>query len=345
MTRRLFLKRAGQASGVLVFLPATNAIASADRHRHHRRNVRKKHRDPAGYFEHTILAMGTTARVGIYAENEKESDRIINMAFDELKRLEALFTIFNASSEISKLNAAAGGALMPCSVDTYSILSSSKNYSAMTNGAFDATVEPLMELWGFRNPSKELQSLPTQDQIDSTLQFVGSNQMELGETGGSVRLKKAGAKLDLGSIAMGYSIDRMVEILRSEGIEHGFINISGDMYALGTPKGLHHGENGWAVAIPDPRDTSKIIHWTNITDQALSTAGNYESFVVYQASKFGHIMNPHEGRSASGRLSATVIAPHAIDTDALSTASFVTGQRYGETKLILVDGNGTLREI
>ncbi len=337
MTRRIFLKRAGQATGVFVFLPAASAIG---RHHHHPKH--KHHRDPAGYFEHTILAMGTTARLGVYAESEEAADQIINRAFDELKRLEALFTIFDASSEISKLSAAAGGAPLPCSTDTYSILSSAKNYSQMTDGAFDATVEPLMELWGFRNPAKELRALPTPEEIQAALRFVGPQQIELGPapSAPTVRLTTAGAKLDLGSIAMGYSIDRMVEILKEEGVEHAFIDISGDMYAMGTPKGLRHGDNGWAVAIPDPNDTRKIIHWEHLTDQALSTAGNYESYVVYRAQKFGHIMDPHEGRSANRMLSATVVAPRALDTDVLSTASFVTGKKYGDTKLVLMDRGG-----
>ncbi|HET6401212.1 MAG TPA: FAD:protein FMN transferase [Candidatus Kapabacteria bacterium] len=345
-TRRLFLKRAGQMSGVFVLLPVAKAIGkatSATRHHHH--HVRHRHHhDPAGYFEHTILAMGTTARIGVYASSEEEANHVITAAFAELKRLEALFTVFDASSEISKLNTSAGGPLQPCSTDTYSILQSAKNYSGMTGAAFDATVEPLMELWGFRSPSKELKALPTKEEIATALRWVGSEHIEIGPVSNapSARLNVPGAKLDLGSIAMGYAIDRMVSILRAEGIEHAFIDISGDMYAMGTPKGLRHGNNGWAVAIPDPRDSSRMIHWTAIMDQALSTAGNYESFVVYQAQKFGHIMDPREGRSANRTLSATVIAKTGTDADALSTASFVTGERYGETKLILVDHEGKI---
>ena len=337
-------------SGGFVLLPVAKAIgraASATRYHHHPVRHRHHHHDPAGYFEHTILAMGTTARVGVYASSEEEANHVITAAFAELKRLEAIFTVFDASSEISKLSANAGGSPQPCSTDAYSILESAKNYSGMTGGAFDATVGPLMELWGFRSASKELKALPTKEEIAAALRLVGSEHIELGPapSAPAVRLDVPGAKLDLGSIAMGYAIDRMVEILRAKKIEHAFIDLSGDMYAMGTPKGLHHGNNGWAVAIPDPRNTGKMIHWTAITDQALSTAGNYESFVVYQARKFGHIMNPKDGRSANRMLSATVIANTGIDADALSTASFVTGERYGDSKLILVDREGSVSTI
>ncbi len=343
MTRRLFLKRAGQATGVFVFLPVAKSIgkaANASRYHHYGH----RYYGHGGYFEHTIVAMGTTARVGVYAGSEEEANHVINAALDELKRLESLFTIFDAASEISKLNANAGGLLRPCSADTYSILQAAKNYSTMTDGAFDATVEPLMELWGFRSQIKELKLLPTKEEIEAALRLVGSEHIELGpsQDTATVRLNVPGAKLDLGSIAMGYALDKMAAIIKAHKIEHAFLDISGDMYAMGIPKGLRHGNGGWAVAIPDPRNTRKMIHWTTISNEALSTAGNYESFVVYQARKFGHIMNPREGRSANQMLSATVIAPHAIDTDVLSTASFVTGKRYAETKVILVDREGSV---
>jgi FAD:protein FMN transferase len=131
----------------------------------------------------------------------------------------------------------------------------------------------------------------------------------------------------------------MIANLRSNGIENAFIDISGDMFALGTPEN----KRGWDVAIPDPNDTSKIIYKTQIRDEALATSGNYMSFVTYQAQKFGHIMDPRVGRSADSMLSATVIAKTGLDADALSTASFVSGERYADTKLVFVGIDGKLR--
>jgi FAD:protein FMN transferase len=194
-----------------------------------------------------------------------------------------------------------------------------------------------MQLWGFRNESNELSRLPSNDDIATTLKVVGCEQIEL--TSETARLRTAGAKIDLGGIAVGFALDRMAQKLKAHGIEHAFIDISGDMLALGTPEG----KGGWEVAIPDPNDTRKIIYKTQISNEALATSGNYMSFVTYQAQKFGHIMDAREGRSAHRVLSATVIAKTGMEADALSTASFVTADKYEDTKLVLVGIDGKLR--
>ena len=171
LTRRLFLKRAGQACGIVVFLPVAKSIGTIARGAAH----------PAHdeYYEHTILAMGTTARVGVYARSEEEANHAITAAFEELKRLETLFTVFNPSSEISKLNASAGSDFQTCSRDTIDILKAAKYYSILTDGVFDATIEPIMQLWGFRNDSNVLTRLPTNAEIEAALRFVGSEQLEI----------------------------------------------------------------------------------------------------------------------------------------------------------------------
>ena len=327
MTRHLFLKRASQACGVLVFLPAAKSIGKTGL------------TNREGYYEHTILAMGTTARLGIYARNETQANEIITSAFSELKRIESLLTIFDATSEISQLNAHGGDNLVAVSSDTLAILKASITYSQLTHGAFDITVEPLMRLWGFRNASNVLPKLPAQQEVNSVLSAIGYNQIEITQDN-LVRLRSREAKLDLGGIAVGYALDKMAGILRTANIENAFIDISGDMFALGTP----HRKKAWEVAIPDPQNTSKLIYKTSISNEALATSGNYMSYVIYQATRYGHIMDPHEGRPAHQILSSTVIAGTGLDADALSTASFVTGERYGNTRLVLVNRDGTCRE-
>ncbi|HWF43886.1 MAG TPA: FAD:protein FMN transferase [Candidatus Kapabacteria bacterium] len=327
-TRRLFLKRASQACGVLVFLPAAKSIGKI--------GLANKE----GYYEHTILAMGTTARLGVYAKNEAQANEVITAAFSELKRIESLLTIFDTKSEISQLNEHTGSNAIAVSSDTLAILRTSAHYSQLTQGAFDITIEPLMRLWGFRNVSNVLSRLPLQGEVNSALNVVGYNQVEISEQN-LVRLKSAGAKLDLGGIAVGFALDKMTSVLRNAGIENAFLDISGDMFALGTPPR----KKGWDIAIPDPHETSRLIYTTTISDEALATSGNYMSYVIYQAQKFGHIMDPHEGRSAHRLLSSTVIAKTGLDADALSTASFVTGKRYGESKLVRVDLQGLVQTL
>jgi thiamine biosynthesis lipoprotein len=292
------------------------------------------------YYEHTIVAMGTTARLGVYAKSESGAHEVITRAFGELKRVEQLFSIYEPTSEVSAINRSAGLGPVTVSADTFGILTASVEYAHLTRRAFDITVEPVMELWGFRSRTNALAQLPTVQQINAALQYVGYDQLELDSAHSQVRLRSRGARIDLGGVAVGYALDRMVEIVRAAGIERAFLDISGDMYALGAPDG----KEGWEVGIPNPQSPDKIIHRTHIKNEALATSGNYMSYVVYNAVKYGHIMDPHEGRSACRMISSTVIAPTGIDADALSTASFVSGKRYKESRLLLVTPQGTVEE-
>jgi len=324
MTRRLFLKRASQAVGVVVFLPAAKSIGQIASH-------------GEGYYEHTVLAMGTTARIGVYARSEEEANSVITEAFTELKRLESLFTIFDPKSEISQLNISAGKNAVACSIETITILQAAKDYSRLTDSAFDVTVESLMRLWGFRAETNALTRIPSDEEIREVLQIVGSDQITIANN--EAQLRSIDAKVDLGGIAVGFALDKIADILRRRGVENAFIDISGDMLALGHPKG----KQGWDVGIPDPNDPAKLFHHTAISNEALATSGDYMSYVTYQSHKYGHIIDPTVGRPAHQLLSSTVIAKTGTDADALSTASFVAGKQFGDTKLIAVDRNGHVK--
>jgi len=329
LTRRLFLKRASSALGVVAFLPAIGKAA-----------VRRKPYT-AAYYEHTIVAMGATARVGVYADSEQLADTAINAAFAELTRLEKIFSVFDPASELSKLNQFAGNGMMPVSHDLFSIIRSAVEYSARSQGAFDITVEPLMRLWGFRDDPQARITAPTAEEIHSALQFVGTHHIALNASTNGVALESAGCKLDLGGIAVGYALDRMREIMLSHSIATAFIDISGDILAMGAPV---DNEAGWQVAIPNPDLSGELIYRTTLRDTALATSGNYMNFVVYHAQKYGHIMSPTEGASAHAVQSSTAMTSTGIEADALSTASFVLGEAIGNDRFVFVSNQGVVRE-
>lgn len=322
-SRRVFLRRSALALGVIALLPE---ITSA-----------KKNNRP-NYFEHTILAMGTTARIGVYAYSESEANSAITKAFTHIKRLEQSMSVFNSTSEISKINSAQGDEV-GVSDDMMNVLLYAKESSTGTSGAFDITVEPLMQLWGFRE--KRL-SAPSQKQLNDILPHIGSELVELDEIKKTVRLLSPKTKLDLGGIAVGYALDVISDSLNNDGITSAFIDIGGDVFALGAPPD----ERGWVVEIPDPRNTARIIHTETLCNQALATSGNYLSFVVYEAKRYGHILSPSNGLSADRILSSTVIASRGIDVDALSTASFVLGEKIesSNAQFVLIDASGIVHK-
>ena len=142
-----------------------------------------------------------------------------------------------------------------------------------------------------------------------------------------VNLTSASTKVDLGGIAVGFAIDRAITILKNYGIESALVNHSGDIYALGSPPD----EDAWDVGIVDPLNPENVITSVRICNQALSTSGNYENFVEAEGKTIGHLLDPISGRTASKILSSTVIAPGAIEADALSTGFFVLGIEKSKT--------------
>lgn len=331
LTRRVFLKRAGAAFGVFAFLPALTTAAS------------DRKRLTTHYYEHTILAMGTTARLGLYARDERTANAIITKAFTELKRLESLFTIFDSTSEISRINTASGEQAVEIGIDTLALLQLAKEYSHATHGAFDCTVGPLMKLWGFRNEN-QLDHFPTEQELHTALALTGSEKIILDPARSTAALSQRGMSIDLGGIAVGYALDRMKAILQQEGITQAFLDISGDIIAIGHPQ---QDTRGWEIGIPDPADTAKIIYSLHLKDRALATSGNYMNYVVYQAKHYGHIMDLTNGYPVARMLSSTAIGSRGIEVDALSTASFVSGKKevdtkYQGTEFILVHSDHSL---
>ena len=158
---------------------------------------------------------------------------------------------------------------------------------------------------------------------------IGMDKVTINRRSSTVALEHPKTRLDFSGIAVGYAIDGAVNILKAHGIVSALINHSGDIYALGAPLA----EDSWTMGITDPMHSEEIITTVQIKNQALSTSGNYQNFLIEDGHIVGHILDPRTARPASTLLSSTVIADNAIEADALSTGSFVLGGR--ESKAIL----------
>ncbi|MEX1139941.1 MAG: FAD:protein FMN transferase [Bacteroidota bacterium] len=300
----MFLNRSAQAGLGLMLVQALPAWAfSGLRHR-------------KAYRERSFYTMGSVATVCAYGESTAHIDDAINKVIVEFGRLDALLSVFNSSSQISKLNSAAGSGPMRVSREVCDILELSKEFNGKTAGVFDVTVEPLMSLWGFRG--RERQSIPTDREISSALEAVGIHHLFVHPKEREVLLDHHGSSVDLGGVAVGYAVDRAVKILCASGIESAFINHAGDAYALGAPDE----QPGWIAGIPHPEEPERMVHEVILADQAISTSANNERFVTLDDRRFGHLMDVQSGRPGALVASLTVMAPSAIQADALSTAAF-----------------------
>lgn len=260
-----------------------------------------------------FFAMDTLMSVKLWGGDATTSD-----VSAEINRLEALLSATRETSVLSQLNAAGSAEL---SGDTASLLAQALALSARTGGAFDPTVYPLVEAWGF--PSKDYR-VPKQSELDSLLSCVGTEHVHF--DGSSVRLDK-GTRLDLGGIAKGYAAQSCAELLKEKGVEAALLTLGGNVQTVGSkPDG-----SAWVVGIADPSDPSKAIAVLTFEgSKALVTSGAYQRYFEENGVIYHHILDPQTGLSAeSGLLSVTVLAEDGTLADGLSTALFVMGLEEG----------------
>lgn len=261
----------------------------------------------------TRLAMGTFVSMTIYHSSKHAAEEAMALAYDEIDRLTNLMNRFDEKTAIGQLNNE--GVLKNISPDIIPVIHAAFRYYHLTDGAFDISVKPLMDLYEKRLLGNK-KTYPTQKEIKETLNLIGLDKVEL--TGTTLRFKRPGMGITLDGIAKGYIVDRASELLCSLNIDNHLINAGGDVRATGTKQD----KQPWKVAIQDPRkqkDYRDIIHLTN---SSIATSGNYENFFDKEK-MFHHIIDPRTGFSPQLCSSVSVIAHSAMDADALSTSVFV----------------------
>ncbi len=206
-----------------------------------------------------------------------------------------------------------------------------------SDGCFDITVAPLSRLWGFLSKSYVV---PTQGQIQSTLERIGMEKIE--EEDG-ILILLPGMKLDWGAIAKGFAIDLASQSLIERGISRGFINAGGDLYCWGK----NPDSQDWNIGIKHPRQ-SGFLGVISISEQGAATTGDYQRYFTKESVRYHHVFDPQTGYPAQGKQSVTVCGPETLLCDALSTALFVSSQpekiieKYPDYGAIIVDSQGNL---
>ncbi|MDH7494473.1 MAG: FAD:protein FMN transferase [Bacillota bacterium] len=271
----------------------------------------------------TGFALGTLVQVRAYASGEG-AGKAVDEAFHRIEEIEALMSANIASSDVAELNRNAGG--LPSSVagDTLYVVKRAKEYADLSNGKFDVAIGPLVQLWGIGTKHAKV---PSPEDIAVAKQLVHHGEVEVDESGGTVRLPKAGMALDLGAIAKGYAADEAAEVLTERGVESAFIDLGGNILVVGSrPDG-----SPWRVGIQDPwKERGATFAVLSVRDTAVVSSGTYERFFEQHGRRYHHIIDPDTGYPAeTGVVSATIVARRAVDADALSTAVFLLGPSDG----------------
>ncbi len=267
-------------------------------------------------YQKTFIISGTYLTVTSY---EKQA---ISVAYDEFKRLDKIFNIYDPSSEVSCLNKSYNEPLLVSS-EMIELLLLSRQVYDLTEGNFDISQGRVYNFWKKLKEGKKLKKFPSLEEIQTLVKKGGMEFIEINPTTHTVTIKKKGLKLDFSGIAKGFMVDKAVMRLKKEGIKNVLINAGGDIYCLGKNK-----DSFWEVGIRDPASKEGIIEVLSLFNEAVATSGSYEQFFIYNGKRYSHIINPKTGFPVTNDvLSVTVIAKNCTIADSLATAFFVMGLR------------------
>jgi thiamine biosynthesis lipoprotein len=264
--------------------------------------------------------MGTLCTGSAEARDTASAARAIDAALDEIARLERVMSNWRADSELSRLNASAASAPFACSPDLWAVLDSALALAALTDGAFDATVEPLARAWDLRGTGR----VPSDEEIVQARMLVGAGHVTRDVAARAVRFDRPGVGFDLGGIGKGYALDRAADTLRALGVRRATLNLGGEVVVLSEPRVARPAPASAAVA--HPLERLRPVVELAAEGLAISTSSqNERGFEIHRA-RYGHILDPHRGSPPFSRASVTVIASSATRADALSTALLVHGR-------------------
>ncbi len=285
---------------------------------------------PAAYGQQELLrleksadAMGSTYSIAVYGYDRVKMEAAVDAAFDEVRRLDELLSNYQPGSQWSEVNRNAATKPVKVSPELFQLLTDCVEYSRESEGAFDITVGPLMKVWGFYKGSGHL---PHKPEIAAALAKVGYRHIQLDPAAQTVRFDRTGVEIDPGGVGKGYAVDRMVEVLRRNGIQTALVAGSGSsIYGMGAPPDE---PRGWPVKIKDPWDNRKTLAEVWLKDSSMSTSGSYEKFFRAEGKTYAHIMDPRTGYPAQGSVSVSVIAPRTLDSEVWAKPYFVNGRQW-----------------
>lgn len=298
-----------------------------------------------GFVSFDAEVMATTVRVTLPAGGSAavSAEQAAEVVFDAFRRVDAEMSEWKESSPLSEVNRRAGGEPVAVPPELLAVVRRGIEIGELTDGAFDVTWAALWGLWDFR---ADRPRVPPEDEIAARAARVDYRRIEVDEAAGTLRLPEPGMKIGLGGIAKGYALELAAGELRERGLESFLLVSGGQVYAAGA-----RGERPWRVGVRDPRGGPEdLLARIEVSDESLSTSGDYERYFMEDGVRYHHILDPATGWPARGLRSATVVSADPVLADALSTGIFVLGperglalaERIEGVEAMLVDGAGEL---
>jgi thiamine biosynthesis lipoprotein len=285
-------------------------------------------------FEFESKHMGTTFRIVLYAADKETAERAKTAAFARVAEVDGIMSDYKKDSELMRLCRAFAkevGEPVRVSEELFFVLSKAEELSKASDGAFDVTVGPVVQLWRL---ARRTQQLPDAKELSDAVTKVGYRKVRLDPKARTVRLLTPGMQLDLGGIAKGYAADEALKLLREKfGITRALVAAAGDI-ACGDPP---PDRDAWAVDIA-PIAKGQKPRPLRLANAAVSTSGDLEQFVEINGVRYSHVVDPKTGLGVTGRRSVTVIARKGITADSMTKAVMLLPPEQGLSLIEATDG-------
>jgi FAD:protein FMN transferase len=275
-------------------------------------------------FEFSRPEMGVPFRMVLYAADQATAEAAAAAAFGRVRELNDLFTDYDSDSELSRLSQDSGrGSVVKVSPEMWAVLSRAQVLAERTDGAFDVTVGPYVNLW---RKARRDRALPTAERLERASAAVGHRKLKLNRRARTVELLVPEMRLDLGGIAKGYAIDEALEVLGARGIRSALVSGGGDLAVSMAPPG----KPGWRIEVA-PLDVAGAppARFALLEFEALATSGDVFQRLEIDGQRYSHIVDPRTGVGLTDHSLVTVIARDCTTADSLATAVSVLGPAAG----------------
>lgn len=287
-------------------------------------------------YRRATKLMGNGFEIAIQSQDKIWANTQIDVAIDEIKRIERLLTTFAEDSITNQINNNAGIKAIQVPDEVFQLITRCQRISDLTQGSFDISYGGFdKRFWNFDLSMKELPSIENAKQA---VRLINYQNIILDKENQSVFLKNKGMRIGFGGIGKGYAAEKAKQILKVNGVESGFVNAAGDL----TTWGFQENGKPWTIGIADPNQGKKLFSSLNITNTSVATSGNYEKFVIIKGKRYSHTIDPKTGFPVSGIKSVTIITANAELADALATPVTVMGIKTGLNLINQMKGVGCL---
>jgi FAD:protein FMN transferase len=287
----------------------------------------------------TETIMGTQVSITVVASDRDQGKAAIEAGMAEVRRFDEMMSLYKDSSEITKINLAAGKRPVRVSPEMIEVVELAAEISRRSGGVFDVTIGPLVVLWQMRLKEGKV---PTDDEIAGVRRLVNFRNIVIDKKASTLFLKNRGMIMDLGGMK-GYIADQVAGLLKRRGVRNALIALAGDIWALG------HREDGkpWKIGVQHPREKDKTLAILELSDRYICTSGDYERFVIKEKKRYHHIIDPRTGKPSTGVISVTLVGERGALIDPLAKVPFILGaekglvlvRKYG-AEAIIVDDQG-----